>query len=73
MNTLPILSQEEIKRLYDKYLEIVLLETQELGCKPTEIRHLLGRLGEFYCALQVEGTLAHQPNQHGPSIQKNGL
>ncbi|WP_409955913.1 DUF6998 domain-containing protein [Acidovorax sp.] len=32
---------------------------------PTEARHLIGRLGEFHCALQVGGTLAHTPNQHG--------
>jgi len=26
---------------------------------------LIGRLGEFYCALQVSGTLTHLANQHG--------
>jgi len=60
-----MISQEQIKILYDKYLEIVHLEVSEFGCKPTEVRHLIGRLGEFYCALKVNGTLAHEPNQHG--------
>jgi len=35
------------------------------GGKPTEVRHLIGRLGEFECALMVGGTLAHRANQHG--------
>ncbi|WP_058361165.1 DUF6998 domain-containing protein [Xanthomonas translucens] len=54
-----------IQQLYDKYLELVRLETEEFGVKPTELRHLIGRLGEFYCALQASGTLAHFANQHG--------
>ncbi len=29
------------------------------------MRHLIGRLGEFYCALYTGGTLAHTANQHG--------
>ncbi len=41
------------------------LEVEELGVKPTEVRHLIGRLGEFECALLVKGVLAHLPNQHG--------
>src|SRR3546814_247385 len=39
--------------------------TMEFGVKPTEVRHLIGRLGEFHCALQVGGNLAHMANQHG--------
>ena len=54
-----------IQSLFDRYLELVRLETTEFGVKPTEVRHLMGRLGEFYCALQVGGTLAHLANQHG--------
>jgi len=60
-----MITQEQIQLLYDKYLEIVHLEVSEFGCKPTEVRHLIGRLGEFYCALHVKGTLAHETNQHG--------
>lgn len=41
------------------------MEIKVLGVAPTEARHLIGRLGEFHCALQVGGTLAHTPNQHG--------
>jgi len=55
----------KIKSFYDKYFEILKLETQELKCKPTELRHLIGRLGEFYCAIKTKGKLAHTPNQHG--------
>lgn len=54
-----------IQQLYDQYLALVQLEIAEFGVKPTELRHLIGRLGEFHCALQVGGTLAHVANQHG--------
>ena len=60
-----MISQEQIKTLYDKYLELIDLEIREFGVKPTEVRHLIGRLGEFYCALETEGVLAHTANQHG--------
>ncbi len=60
-----MLTHHQIQSLYDQYLEIVLLEVSTFGCKPTEVRHLLGRLGEFYCALKINGTLAHVVNQHG--------
>jgi hypothetical protein len=60
-----MLTQERIKHLYEKYLELVRLEIDEFGVKPTEVRHLIGRLGEFHCALQVGGTLSHLANQHG--------
>ena len=60
MTTLP-----DIEILRDKYLEIIKLETEEMGVKPTEVRHLIGRLGEFHCALSVKGELAHTANQHG--------
>lgn len=56
---------EQIKKLYTKYLELIDLEVGLFGVKPTEVRHLIGRLGEFYCAIELEGTLAHTPNQHG--------
>lgn len=49
------------------------LEVVEFGCKPTEVRHLIGRMGEFYAALHAEGSLAHEPNQHGfDVVAKNG-
>lgn len=60
-----MITADRIKHLYDKYLELVRLEIDEFGVKPTEVRHLIGRLGEFHCALQVNGTLAHLANQHG--------
>lgn len=60
-----MISTDRIQELYEKYLELVHLETAEFGVKPTEVRHLIGRLGEFYCALKVGGALAHRSNQHG--------
>jgi hypothetical protein len=68
-----MITTAQIKILYDKYLELIKLEVDTFGVKPTEVRHLIGRLGEFYCALEVDGTLAHTPNQHGfDVICKNG-
>lgn len=66
-----MITTARIQHLYDRYLELVLLETIEFGFKPTEVRHLIGRLGEFYCALQVHGTLAHLANQQGFDVVCN--
>jgi hypothetical protein len=60
-----VLSRSELETLYQRYLGLVRTEIEEFGVKPTEVRHLIGRLGEFHCALQVGGTLVHEPNQHG--------
>ncbi|MDH1475806.1 hypothetical protein N5F13_14955 [Comamonas thiooxydans] len=60
-----MITADQLRRLYEKYLEIVHLEINELGVRPTEVRHLLGRLGEFHCALQLGGSLAHVANQQG--------
>lgn len=60
-----MISLDRIQQLFDKYYELIRLETSEFGVNATEVRHLLGRLGEFYCALQIGGTLAHLTNQHG--------
>jgi hypothetical protein len=60
-----MITEAQVQQLYDRYLELLRLEINEFGVKPTEVRHLIGRLGEFYCALQVGGTLAHVANQHG--------
>lgn len=60
-----MITPDRIQKLHDKYLELIRLETLEFGVKPTEVRHLIGRLGEFHCALQVGGNLSHLANQHG--------
>lgn len=60
-----MLDKVKIQQLYDRYLALIRLETEEFGVKPTEVRHLIGRLGEFYCALKTHGQLAHTANQHG--------
>lgn len=68
-----MITANQIQQLYNKYLELIQLEINEFGVKPTEVRHLIGRLGEFHCALQVGGTLAHVANQHGfDVICRNG-
>ncbi len=46
-------------------MEILALEIGEFGCKATETRHLIGRLGEFYCARRTGGQLARRVNQEG--------
>ena len=57
----------KIEILFERYLEIIDIE-MKLGFKPTEVRHLLGRIGEFYCALKTNGILATQTNQRGYDV-----
>ena len=59
------LSLRQIERLLAEYTHILKLETTEFGCKPTETRHLVGRLGELFCASRIGGTLATRVNQSG--------
>ena len=66
-----MISRRRIRRLYDHYLELVQLEVEEFGVEPTEVRHLIGRLGEFYCALHVKGSLARAVNQPGFDVVSN--
>ena len=66
-----MITKEQIKPLYQKYLDAIKWETTELGCKPTEVRHLIGRLGEFYCALYTGGDLAKLTNQQGFDVVTN--
>lgn len=66
-----MITAERIQVLYDRYFELVKLEIDEFGVKPTEVRHLIGRLGEFYCALKVKGVLAHSAYQHGFDVIGN--
>lgn len=55
--------------LFNLYLGVTIFELEELGCKPTELRHLIGRMGELYCAMHVDGELAKTVNQHGFDVQ----
>src|SRR5699024_12319104 len=43
-----------------------------LGCEPTELRHLIGRLGEFFCVIHTNGALARVTNHHGYDVISNG-
>lgn len=60
-----MITKDRLIVLRDQYLKLIKLEIEEFGVKPTEVRHLIGRLGEFECALIVEGELSHRANQHG--------
>jgi hypothetical protein len=67
------LAKDDIEKLYKKYFDILKFETTELGVKPTEARHLIGRLGEFHCAISVNGEISQVVNQHGfDVISENG-
>lgn len=61
-----------IKKLYEEYFEILRFEINVLGSKATEARHLVGRLGEFFCVLYTNGELAKMTNQPGYDVIKNG-
>lgn len=62
----------QIIKLYEEYLEMLRFEMNVLGCKATELRHLIGRLGEFFCVLYTNGELAKVTNQHGFDVIKDG-
>ena len=64
----------KLEQLYNKYLEVLKLEIEYFNHKPTELRHLIGRLGEIFCAIQTKGSLAQEVNQHGHDvIAKDGI
>ena len=52
----------KLEQLYTKYLEVLKLEIEYFNHKPTELRHLIGRLGEIFCAIQTKGSLAQEVN-----------
>lgn len=59
------ISTEQLSKLYEEYLRILRYEMQVLQCQPTELRHLIGRIGELLCAIETGGQLARETNQHG--------
>lgn len=62
----------QIKKLYESYFEMLRYEMNVLGCKATELRHLIGRLGEFFCVIYTDGELSKVTNQHGYDVIKDG-
>ena len=48
---------------------IILNIELDMGVKPGELRHLIGRLGEFHGAINVKGTMALGSNQKGYDIE----
>jgi hypothetical protein len=69
---LEVISRDQIKKLYENYIDILQLELKLLQCKATELRHLVGRIGEFHCALTTNGKLSRTTNQHGFDVIANG-
>ena len=67
-----IIGNAQIKKLYEGYFEILRFEIDILGFKPTELRHFIGRLGEFYCAIYTKGNLTKVVNQSGFDVEKEG-
>lgn len=65
------ISKDQIVKLYEEYNEILRLELNILNCKATELRHLIGRIGEFYCAIKTDGYLTKKTNQHGFDVISN--
>lgn len=65
------ISRVHLEKLYKEYFDVLTFEMATLQCKPTELRHLIGRLGEFYCALQTDGELVRETNQHGFDVVIN--
>lgn len=63
--SIPSLQLGQIEKLYEEYLSLLKLEVDIFGCKATETRHLIGRIGEFKSALETQGTLAKRVNQSG--------
>jgi hypothetical protein len=64
---------ENVEPLYQRYLDMLKDEVDLFGVKPTELRHLLGRLGEFHCVKEVKGSLPKATNQPGYDvIAQNG-
>jgi hypothetical protein len=55
----------QLEKLYGDYLNLFEVELNLLRCSPTELRHLIGRIGEFKCALLTNGQLSSKPNQQG--------
>jgi len=61
-----------IVELLNKYIEILKVE-ESLGTPATEMRALIGRIGEIYAVIKTDGKLAENTNQHGyDAIQGNG-
>ena len=66
------LGREELEVFDTNYWQLLQKEVVTVGVKPTEIRHLIGRLGEFRAALDLGGTLARRVNQHGFDVRPQG-
>ena len=62
------ISKAQIIQLYTHYNEVWRYELHILQSKPTELRHLMGRIGEFLCAIQTDGQLALNVNEHGYDV-----
>ncbi|KIL76062.1 DUF6998 domain-containing protein [Bacillus badius] len=66
------ISKEQMITLYEEYNKMLRYEMSLLNCQPTELRHLIGRIGEFLCAIHTNGHLSRQTNQHGFDVISKG-
>ena len=67
------ISVAQYKQLYEEYLRVLRYELNVLQCRPTELRHLIGRIGELLCAIQTGGQLARETNQHGFDVRRENI
>lgn len=72
INNLDSIGISQINKIFENYLEMLHFEIHVLGCEATELRHLIGRLGELFCVLHTNGVLAKVTNQHGYDVISNG-
>jgi len=56
-----------IVELLNKYIEILKVE-EALGTPATEMRALIGRIGEIYATIKTDGKLAASTNQQGYDV-----
>ncbi len=69
---LQVLTREQIQHLYEEYCQLLDREIGLFGVSPGETRHLIGRIGEFKVALDLDGTLANRVNQEGFDVVAQG-
>jgi hypothetical protein len=57
-----------INIMHKQYTAVLEMELRILRAKPTELRALIGRIGEFHCAIQVKGSLTAGANTRGYDV-----
>lgn len=68
MSKITSVTREQLETLRDRYLELIKEEVELFGVQPTELRALVGRLGEIECVRRVNGSFPEAVNQHGYDV-----